>query len=277
MKKTVLSAQSRLWTVRADTSIMDCVKILREQNIGALIILSDNIREEIVGVFTERDVVKHLQLINDGSFWKKPVRTVMTTRVRTIDISEISKAPEMMITHNIRHLPVVSSTKAKKLVGVLSQRDIFRFVMEQYNFNLDKVFTPRVVVPKRKKKIIGAFSKDLSLIRVLEKGAQLTKTILVHSNLIVEDDLDSLEELMDRFDGLLIDLDSIDQSLAHKIISIARQKKRDHLLYLVFNPILLNTSMYDEVVQFAKKRRVHLFSKPIALGLLYGRFFRELR
>jgi CBS domain-containing protein len=51
MKKIPLPA-SPVASVRADTSIEDCVRLMRDRSIGALVILSDNIREEIVGIFT---------------------------------------------------------------------------------------------------------------------------------------------------------------------------------------------------------------------------------
>ncbi|MCO5143344.1 MAG: CBS domain-containing protein [Oligoflexia bacterium] len=277
MKKVLMPHHSRLWTVRADAPIQSCIQILQENSIGALIVLSDNIKEEIVGIFTERDVVKNLALIKEGSFWSKPVRTVMTTKVLTLELKDLAKAPLLMTTHNIRHIPIVANAKSKKLIGVISQRDIFKYVMEQYKYDLDKIFQVKDVKPLRKKKVLGAFSADSSFIKVLEKGAQLSKSILVHNSEIAQVDLDSIEEIVDRFDSLLIDLDFVSQETAHKIISVSKQKKKDHLLYLVFNPILLDEKMKNEVVLFANRRRVHLFSKPIALGLLYARLFNELR
>ena len=58
-----LTPQARVWSVRADLPIAECVRVLRDRSVGALVVLSDNVFEEIVGIFTERDLVKNIELI----------------------------------------------------------------------------------------------------------------------------------------------------------------------------------------------------------------------
>ncbi|MGO8994694.1 MAG: CBS domain-containing protein [Polyangiaceae bacterium] len=52
-----------------------------------------------------------------------PIRDFMTESPHSIGVNQpLAKAHEMMRAHRIRHLPVL---RAGKLVGVLSQRDLF--------------------------------------------------------------------------------------------------------------------------------------------------------
>lgn len=271
----ILPPQPRLWTVRADTPISQCVNILREHGVGALVVLSDDKKEEICGIFTERDFVRHLELIQRGAFWDTPVRTMMTQNVVKIDINEIELAPRLMAEHHIRHLPVVTWEKGKeRLVGVLSMRDLFRAVMIEHNYDLRKALIP-VTSPKApKKKLMGVFSSDASMLALVDKGAKLTKNLLIKSEPL-KTDFDSLRELFERFDTLFVDLDDLTPVALARLLVVAKSVARDNLLFLAFNPLILSDAARRELNKVAGRKHVQLFSKPINLGLLYEKFLRD--
>lgn len=277
-KTKILPPQPRLWTVRADTPISQCVHILREHGVGALVVLSDDEKEEICGIFTERDFVRHLELIQRGAFWDTPVRTVMTQNVVKIDLSEIELAPRLMAQHHIRHLPVVAWEKGKeRLVGVLSMRDLFRAVMSEHGYDLRKALLP-VSPPKAarapKKKLMGVFSSDATMLALVDKGAKLTKNLLIKSEPL-KTDFESLRELFERFDTLFVDLDDLTPVALARLLVVAKSVARDNLLFLAFNPLSLPDAAKRELNKVAGRKHVQLFSKPINLGLLYEKFLRD--
>jgi CBS domain-containing protein len=266
--------QSPVSAVRADTSIGQCVRILRDRSIGALVIVSDNVKEEIVGIFTERDLVKNIELIHKGNFWENPVRSVMTTKVKTISPEELDKAPEIMASLNIRHLPIVSKSKGRThVIGVLSMRDLFRIVMEQYDYKIEKILNPTTSTPvKRKKRMVGFFTRDEQLRNLLEKAAKMAKRLVVQAGEFSPSI--STQDYVDDFDAVLIDLDPL--SIVHALQALATTKELSKRIkvMLVFNPATIDSKIKEELQTISHQKTIHLLSKPVAFGLLYEQFLK---
>lgn len=112
--------------VRADTPIGECVRVMKERNTGSVLVVSDTERQEPIGIFTERDLVKIIKLVDEGKHLTKPVRTVMTKHVKTIEFSQLHEALDIMLENGIRHLPVVATDDkgVLRIAGVISMRDL---------------------------------------------------------------------------------------------------------------------------------------------------------
>lgn len=145
-------------TVSPETPITDAATIMIDNQINMLPILSD---QNIVGIITSTDILMLfirldliLRLHPEGekkrrrknivdslcnnsdeltfrvSSMLQTVEDVMTEQVVCLDEEEsVAKALKIMQTRNFRHLPIVGKTK--KLVGLISNRDILRHL--QYN------------------------------------------------------------------------------------------------------------------------------------------------
>jgi CBS domain-containing protein len=99
-------------------SVLETVRIMVEQNIGAVPVLHN---EKLVGIFSERDLMK--RVVAEG---RDPRSTclaeVMTDDPLTIGMSDtIENCMALMRRHNFRHLPVCHDGH---LVGMVSLRDI---------------------------------------------------------------------------------------------------------------------------------------------------------
>lgn len=275
MKIGKLSPQARVWTVKADLPISECVRVLRDHDVGALVVLSDDFREEIVGIFTERDLVKNIELIQRGGFWESPVRTVMSPNVRTITVDELSEAPRLMARYHIRHLPVVSEEKGRKrLVGVISMRDVFRVALEEVDFDLAKLYRQLDKPKKPAKKLLGVFSADPQIQGLIDQGSKLTRHLLVKAAKLSAE-LENLSEVLERFDALFLDLDDLNSLELEKVLAAARASGREEILFLAFSPAKLNPVSREALRKVSARKRVHLLAKPVALGLLYEKFLRE--
>ena len=92
---------------------------MAEANVGCAAILDG---QELVGLFTERDVLKRVLLMDLVTDEVKVVE-VMTKEIITGDLEMSSRdARRLLKEHHIRHLPVVDADG--KLNGVLSIRDL---------------------------------------------------------------------------------------------------------------------------------------------------------
>ena len=111
---------SAVTTVTADLTIHEVVSLLYEHRIGALIIVES---ERIVGVVSERDVVKCLHE-KGAAILDAKARDIMTSRVLTVTPTDsVGAALGMMTERRIRHLPVVDG---ERLVGIVSIGDLVK-------------------------------------------------------------------------------------------------------------------------------------------------------
>ena len=105
-------------TTDSKTSIRAAIKTLNEKHIGSLLITDGD--QQCIGIFTERDVIRVVaQSVNLDA----PIETAMTSNVITIgEEACLEEAKRLIVTHAVRHLPVVNSQG--KLVGLLSVRKL---------------------------------------------------------------------------------------------------------------------------------------------------------
>ena len=275
MPRPLFQPDAQLWTVNADESIAGCVRIMREHSVGALVVLSTDHLGTIVGIFTERDLVKSLELIERGAFWETPVRAVMTSKVVTVAVEKLATAPKLMALRQIRHLPVVAREgKRVRLVGVISMRDIFRYAMEAASFDLARVYAPAAEARARKRPIMAIISADQSLLQLVDQSLRLTKQMVVKAAPL-HTDFSTLPELLERFDAVFVDLDDLEPAQCSRALASARAIGRGQKLYLGFNPTKLSDSSRASLKTIANRGRAHLLAKPLNLGLLYEKLHRE--
>ena len=111
-----------LLTVEAGAPLTDAVRSMDDRRVGAVLVLEG---ERLVGVFTERDV---LRAVAHGLVPEATVGEWMTRGPETIEPDETAEhAAVLMIHGGFRHLPVVDDGK---VVGILSIRDLMRSVLD---------------------------------------------------------------------------------------------------------------------------------------------------
>ena len=103
-------------TAKVDTSIQDAIMLLSERHVGSIVIVNDE--QKCIGVFTERDAIRiFAQKVPSN----QPLGKVMSSHVVTISLeASYDQAKALMLSHNIRHLPVTDDTG--KLIGLFSLR-----------------------------------------------------------------------------------------------------------------------------------------------------------
>jgi CBS domain-containing protein len=91
--------------VSSTAAVIDAVHLMIAETVGALAVIDD---DRLVGVFTERDLMK--RVVARGLDPKTtPVGEVMTTNIRTVpDETSVAQAIEIMRTNHFRHLPIVN-------------------------------------------------------------------------------------------------------------------------------------------------------------------------
>lgn len=103
-------------TAKSSTPLKEIVEMLWKKHVGSIVITDASNGCE--GIFTERDLVRS---VAQGTSLEIPVKKIMTTNVVTIgEEASIEEARRLIVTHNVRHLPVINSKG--KVVGLFSIR-----------------------------------------------------------------------------------------------------------------------------------------------------------
>jgi CBS domain-containing protein len=108
--------------VTPDDSVSSAIELMFESDIGSVII-EDEGKKAIVGIFTERDILRHY-MINQSKFLHLKISEVMTSPVVTVmRDTKLTDAIKLMKENDIGRLPVVD--KNGRLAGILFWKDIF--------------------------------------------------------------------------------------------------------------------------------------------------------
>jgi len=113
--------QRNLLTTPGETSVADAAKLMKEKNIGALLIEQDG---EPAGILTDTDIVRK-GVADRKDLSSLPVKTIMTIPLKGMDITQtVQDAHDMMADLSVRHLVV---REAGKVVGIVSVRDLLLY------------------------------------------------------------------------------------------------------------------------------------------------------
>ncbi len=101
-----------------EATVMEAAKIMSDRRIGSLVV---GRRETVVGIFTERDVLRRVVARHLDPL-ETIVKDVMTTPVACCQpTTKLAECRIVMTEKRIRHLPVV---KGNRLLGMISSGDI---------------------------------------------------------------------------------------------------------------------------------------------------------
>ncbi len=116
-------------TEKEDQDVLIACRIMYENNIGCIIIVSqsDNNNTKPVGIITERDIVRMLGSLKPLRLLQTRLRDIMSKPLVNVSInSSVRDAIQTMQQKNIRRLVV---SDGDEMVGIITDKDIFRTLM----------------------------------------------------------------------------------------------------------------------------------------------------
>jgi CBS domain-containing protein len=132
----------RVFSISPDATVLQAAHLMHEHRIGSLVVLDG---EQLVGMFTERDVLRRV-VREERRPASTRVEEVMTTEVACcMPQTPIGEARAAMKNRHIRHLPVVDDEG--RLRGLVSIGDLNAFEaanQEQTIFLLNEYLHGRV-------------------------------------------------------------------------------------------------------------------------------------
>jgi CBS domain-containing protein len=124
-----------VFSIAPDLTVTQACEELEQKRVGALVVCDG---DKVVGVFSERDVVKALAA--DGAeALDRPVADYMTAKVIYAEpAEEMSVLMTRMTDRRIRHLPVM---QADRLVGVISIGDVVKCQIAEHAHEAESLRT----------------------------------------------------------------------------------------------------------------------------------------
>jgi CBS domain-containing protein len=124
---------STIWSVPADATIFEAIKIMADKNIGALLVMSGG---KLAGVFTERDYTRKVALQGKSSKEAK-VREIISSEVISVGLNHsVEDCMKLMTDHRVRHLPVV---EGDKVIGLVSIGDLVNWIISTQSAQIDQM------------------------------------------------------------------------------------------------------------------------------------------
>jgi CBS domain-containing protein len=111
-------------TIGPDASVAEAVALLREHNVGALVVVDTE--SQIAGILSERDIVRALaeDTAGETGILERQVSDLMTSEVATCGSrSSVNELMRIMTDRRIRHVPVVDDGA---LSGIVSIGDVVK-------------------------------------------------------------------------------------------------------------------------------------------------------
>ncbi|MEO9210958.1 MAG: CBS domain-containing protein [Ginsengibacter sp.] len=107
-------------SVLPDTSVLDTLKVMAENNIGSVVIMENG---NFLGIITERDYSRKVILKGKHSVDTK-VKDIMTSEFPLLTPRDtVEHCMELMTNTNLRYLPVFND---KQFVGLISITDVIK-------------------------------------------------------------------------------------------------------------------------------------------------------
>ena len=124
---------TRIVSVTPEMSVLDAIKVLASEDIGAAIVM---VGERLAGILSERDYTRKVILKGRSSDTTR-VEEIMTPHVICVTPrTRVRECMALMTDKAIRHLPVVEEGR---VVGMVSIRDIVGDIIADQDFTIEQL------------------------------------------------------------------------------------------------------------------------------------------
>lgn len=127
--KNLLDTKGRqVWSVNADATVYDALRMMAEKGIGALLVMHDG---QVAGIVSERDYARKV-ILEGRSSRETAVSAIMSTNVlHSLSEQTVAEAMALMTEKRIRHLPVMDNGQ---VVGIVSIGDLVKAIIAEQEF-----------------------------------------------------------------------------------------------------------------------------------------------
>jgi CBS domain-containing protein len=119
-----------VWSVDPCDAIKDALLLMKERDIGALLVKE---KDKVVGIFSERDYVRKV-ISADRITLESTVQAAMSHPVYYVSPSHtLDECMALMTAKHVRHLPVMENNQ---LVGMISIGDVVKHMISEKDITI---------------------------------------------------------------------------------------------------------------------------------------------
>ncbi|GKS58634.1 CBS domain-containing protein [Nitrospira sp.] len=123
--KSFMIPAEKFITVGRDTDVKTAGVIMRDRNVGSLMVTRGQDSKDVIGIITDTDMVRRV-IASGADTGKTTVEMIMSAPILMIDENKtLLDANDLMAQSHTRHLGV---SRNGKLVGMISVRDLVVFL-----------------------------------------------------------------------------------------------------------------------------------------------------
>ncbi len=124
--------ECKVETASKDTSLTEAAKLMKEQNVGTLVVVETEGEEtKPIGIITDRDIVVNA-IAEESDLTKQQVEQCMSTDLLILKSDQDSfEALDSMSERGVRRAPIVDEND--QLVGIATFDDIFLAIANEAN------------------------------------------------------------------------------------------------------------------------------------------------
>lgn len=124
-------SERELITVNENDQLLEAIKKLAKYNIGAIPVINSN--KKLIGIISERDIVKELAKNENMDYSILFVHQIMTKKVIYCESDVLSdKLMELMTKNKVRHIPIVDNSNHP--IGIVSIGDVVNRLIEKIEY-----------------------------------------------------------------------------------------------------------------------------------------------
>lgn len=162
----------KLQTIGRFSSAQETSMKMRNHNISSLLVVDSNCNNKLIGIITERDLLRKVCAIGTSSNNIITENIMSSFPLVTIDIrSPIAVAANAMIQNKVRHLLVVENNDINKPLGIITPTDFVGYLKE--NLTQDDEVNAKIL-DALKGKAVEKEEEDAA-VRELEQQGKLQK------------------------------------------------------------------------------------------------------
>lgn len=119
----IFEQRAALHSVGPDTPVIDCVRKMSAEKVGALLVLEG---DKLVGIFTERDALNKVLAAGLDPVATKISAVMSRDPYCMLPTTTVGEAMEVVTQRRIRHLPVVENGR---VIAMVSNRDLTHWLV----------------------------------------------------------------------------------------------------------------------------------------------------
>lgn len=246
-----------------DMLMQDVVKEMIDKKISSVLVEDD--KGMIVGIITERDIVRKFTLLDLEDKLQRTVATIMTRPVEFVQVKDAHKQiVKLHLEKRVRHFPVLLAKEPKKenLVGIVSITDVARnYMIDEQNKASAKIRSGSAAgadAAAGAKPILGVMASNRHLVNTY---IEIFKGLGISAEEVV--DLHKFAATPDAEKRtLILDMDGFHDSQIHELLPVVVKAK----FFLI-----LTTSKYSLIPVFKRHmdaKHQEIAMKPLDLSYL---------